>query len=150
VIRPTLQPGLLETLQGLADGLDAGQIADRLHLSSDTVRSRLRSLFLHLGANNRAHAVAIGYQMGVLDPGPPLVLPCTLAAGVPLGALVLAREWTGITQRAMADRLGCSARWLGIRESGHLPFPMLMVRQYARIVRFDLDGDEPVRLDGAA
>jgi DNA-binding CsgD family transcriptional regulator len=149
VIRPTLPPGLLETLQGLAEGLTTEEIAARVFVSVEAVRARLPVLYRHLGANNRAHAVAIAYQMRVLDPGPPLVLPCTLAAGVPLGALVLARERSGISQQAMADRLKFSRPWLGLRESGRQPFPLLVVRQYARIVRFDLDG-EPVPLDGAA
>jgi ATP/maltotriose-dependent transcriptional regulator MalT len=67
----------LQVLCLVAQGLDNRQIAARLFLSEATIKTHLRRLSARLGAVNRAHAVALGFQARVLVPGRPRV------AGVP-------------------------------------------------------------------
>lgn len=139
MIRPTLQPHLLAVLQALAAGESCAEMAGRFGITENAAKKRLRTLCDELGADHRAHAVAIGYQIGVLQAGEPLVLPCVLAEGVPLVALVRAREKAGMSQQVMARRLGMSAPWLSARENGLKQFPLGLLHRYARIVAFDLD-----------
>jgi two-component system nitrate/nitrite response regulator NarL len=74
--RPVLAPHLQETIESLAAGETAREMAARLYISPNTVKSRLRTLYQQLGARDQAHAVAIGFRIGVLraageaDPGP--------------------------------------------------------------------------------
>jgi DNA-binding NarL/FixJ family response regulator len=56
----------LEVLQLIADGLSNKEIATRLCLSTETVKSHVCALFSKLGANSRAHAVAIALRQGLL------------------------------------------------------------------------------------
>lgn len=56
----------LDLLQRMARGDQTAEIAAALHLSTDTVKSHLRALYVELGAKDRAHAVALGYQRGLL------------------------------------------------------------------------------------
>ena len=56
----------LEVLQLIAGGLSNKQIAIRLCLSTETVKSHVCALFAKLGANSRAHAVAIALRQGLL------------------------------------------------------------------------------------
>ena len=55
-----------ETLRGMARGQTNKAIAEELYLSEDTVKTHARRLFRKLGARDRGHAVAIGYQRGIL------------------------------------------------------------------------------------
>jgi predicted ATPase/DNA-binding CsgD family transcriptional regulator len=50
----------------VADGLPNEEIAVRLFITERTVRFHLTSIFNKLGADNRAQAVAIAYQLGLL------------------------------------------------------------------------------------
>jgi len=138
MIQPVLPEPLQSTLEAIADGTSTQQIARRVHLSPNTVKDRLTALYAQLGAVDRANAVSIGYQLGVLTGWRP-PLPCVLAEGVPLGALVAARERAGLTQQAMAARLGVTPLWLGQRESGRHLFPLLVVQRYAKITGVDLE-----------
>lgn len=56
-----------EILQHYADGLSTSAVSARLGLSIETVRSHTKALFARLGANDRAHAVAIGLRTAVID-----------------------------------------------------------------------------------
>ena len=49
-----------------ADGDSKRQVGEVLGIAEDTVRSYTKTLFLKLDARNMAHAVAIGYQRGIL------------------------------------------------------------------------------------
>ncbi|MET0414457.1 MAG: helix-turn-helix domain-containing protein [Actinoplanes sp.] len=138
MIQPVLSDQLQETLEAIAAGAGTRQIARRAHLSPNTVKDRLRVLYAQLGAQDRANAVSIGYQLGVLAGRRP-ALPCVLADGVPLVPLVNARLRLGVTQNQMSDRLGVSPVWLCNREAGRYRFPLLVVQRYARIVGVDLD-----------
>lgn len=55
-----------ELLVRLARGLSNGEIGRQLWISEDTVKTHARRLYRKLGARDRAHAVALGYQLGVL------------------------------------------------------------------------------------
>jgi len=50
----------------LADGLGNKQIAARLQISANTVKTHLELLFEKLGVSSRAEAVAIGVKRGLL------------------------------------------------------------------------------------
>ena len=55
-------------LECLASGHNDTQIADAMAISASTVRFHLGNVFAKLGARNRCHAVAIGFQSGLLQP----------------------------------------------------------------------------------
>ncbi|WP_328468056.1 helix-turn-helix transcriptional regulator [Actinoplanes sp. NBC_00393] len=61
-----LAPHLQETIESLAAGETAREMAARLYISTNTVKSRLRTLYRQLGARDQAHAVAIAFRLGVL------------------------------------------------------------------------------------
>ena len=56
----------LQVLQLIAQGLQFKEIASNLLLSTHTVRDYARSLFVKLDVNDRAGAVAVGFQTGLL------------------------------------------------------------------------------------
>ncbi len=75
VRRPTAAPAPLtrrehQMLIYLAQGLSGPQIARRLGRSYDTVKTFVYRLLRKLGARNRAHAVLIGFQTGLLHATP--------------------------------------------------------------------------------
>lgn len=59
--------GLLDVLARVADGLVNEDVGAELRLSVNTVKTRLRVVFADLGARDRAHAVALGFRLGLLD-----------------------------------------------------------------------------------
>ena len=56
----------IEILQLVAEGLINREIGQRLFLSEETVKSHIRHLLAKLRARSRAHAVALGFQRGLL------------------------------------------------------------------------------------
>lgn len=62
----TLTERELQVLEGIAAGRTNPQIAAALFLSTDTVKTHARHLFKKLGVSDRAEAVSIGYQQGIL------------------------------------------------------------------------------------
>ena len=56
----------LQVLAGIARGRTYAQIGFDLGLSAVGVRAHARRLMAKLGARDRAHAVGIGYQAGLL------------------------------------------------------------------------------------
>jgi len=56
----------LEVLELIAGGLSNKEIAIRLCLSTETVKSQVCALFSKPGANSRAHTVAIALRQGLL------------------------------------------------------------------------------------
>jgi DNA-binding NarL/FixJ family response regulator len=63
---PTLSNREREILALLADGLGNKQIAARLGISTNTVKTHLELLFDKLGVSSRAEAVATGVRRGLL------------------------------------------------------------------------------------
>ena len=64
---PNLSPREHAILECLASGYDDPQIADAQSISVSTVRFHLGNVFEKLGARNRCHAVALGFQSGLLQ-----------------------------------------------------------------------------------
>lgn len=56
-----------EVLAGIAEGLSAREIGDRLHLSAATIRTHTSTLYDKLGVSERAAAVAEGMRRGLLE-----------------------------------------------------------------------------------
>ncbi|MEV0700631.1 response regulator transcription factor [Saccharopolyspora sp. NPDC050389] len=61
-----LSPREIEVFRLLADGLDTGEIAEKLMYSERTVKSVLHGLMSRLGLRNRAHAVAYALRHGLI------------------------------------------------------------------------------------
>jgi DNA-binding CsgD family transcriptional regulator len=56
----------LEVLGLIADGHSTGEIAKKLWITPETVRTHVRRLLDRLDARTRAHAVSIAYREGLL------------------------------------------------------------------------------------
>jgi DNA-binding NarL/FixJ family response regulator len=65
----TLSARELEVLTLVAQGDTNGAIASRLFLSEATVKTHLLHIYAKLDVNDRAAAVAAGYERGLLAPG---------------------------------------------------------------------------------
>ncbi|MCK2236643.1 MULTISPECIES: LuxR C-terminal-related transcriptional regulator [unclassified Crossiella] len=63
---PALSKREFEVLRLIADGLTAKNIAHRLEVSEETVKTHVRRMLRKLDARDRAHAVALAYQAGLL------------------------------------------------------------------------------------
>jgi DNA-binding NarL/FixJ family response regulator len=57
----------LQVLRGMCEGKSNGEIGRELYLSEDTVKTHARRLFRKLGVNDRAHAVASGFRLGIVS-----------------------------------------------------------------------------------
>ena len=64
---PALSEREREVLRLVADGLPTKQIAQALTISERTVKFHVNSIFQKLGADNRAQAVALAAQRGLLS-----------------------------------------------------------------------------------
>jgi PAS domain S-box-containing protein len=62
VLPPHLTPRQTEVLRLLKKGLSTGQIAQELHLSTETVRNHVRHLLRALGVHTRLEAVAVAQR----------------------------------------------------------------------------------------
>lgn len=56
----------MEVLNGMSEGKSNAEIGDGMYLSEDTIKTYAGRLFRHLGARDRAHAVAIAFRTGIL------------------------------------------------------------------------------------
>jgi DNA-binding NarL/FixJ family response regulator len=61
-----LTPREIDVLRLIASGNANKQIADRLSIGEGTVKSHVANILSKLGANDRAHAVTIGLQRGII------------------------------------------------------------------------------------
>lgn len=64
---PVLTPREREILSFLADGLTGEEIAERLVLSPETIRTHVRNAMRKLGAKTRVHAVALAFESGEVE-----------------------------------------------------------------------------------
>jgi DNA-binding NarL/FixJ family response regulator len=64
-----LTPRELEVLRHLARGLSNAEIAERLTLSEATVKTHVARIFAKLELRDRAQAVVVAYETGLIRPG---------------------------------------------------------------------------------
>ncbi|MFD0358273.1 response regulator transcription factor [Streptomyces sp. NPDC127110] len=64
---PKLPPRPLQIMKLVATGMDNHEIADRLFLSPNTVKTHLAHAFRVLRARNRSHAVALCLTYGLIE-----------------------------------------------------------------------------------
>lgn len=57
-----------EVLEGISHGESTHEIAERLYVGDETVRSHLKSLYQKLGVSDRSAAVAHAFRDGILSP----------------------------------------------------------------------------------
>ncbi len=62
-----LTPAEIAVLRLIAAGNANKQIADQLSITEETVKSRVKSIFSKLGANDRTHAAMIGLKRGIIE-----------------------------------------------------------------------------------
>ena len=63
----SLTPGEVAVLDLIAAGNANKQIASRLSISEETVKSRVKNILSKLGANDRTHAAMIGLKRGIIE-----------------------------------------------------------------------------------
>jgi DNA-binding NarL/FixJ family response regulator len=56
----------LVVLQAAADGLTAKQTGEKIRRSPETVKHHFKGIYSKLNANNKTHAVAIGFRQGLI------------------------------------------------------------------------------------
>jgi DNA-binding NarL/FixJ family response regulator len=64
--QPTLSAREREIMQLLAEGLTGEEVADRLFLSAETVKTHIKNAMAQLQARNRVHAIAIALRDGLI------------------------------------------------------------------------------------
>src|ERR1700729_127907 len=62
-----LTPAEISVLRLIAEGNANKQIADRLSITEETVKSRVKNILSKLGANDRTHAATIGLKRGIIE-----------------------------------------------------------------------------------
>src|SRR5579884_2053408 len=62
-----LKPSEISVLRLIAAGNANKQIADRLSITEETVKSRVKCILSKLGANDRTHAAMIGLKRGIIE-----------------------------------------------------------------------------------
>ena len=73
-VAPQLTPRQREVLGLIASGASTSEIAEKLKLSTETVRNYVRAVLSELGAHTRVEAIAEARRLGLLAP-PPLRPP---------------------------------------------------------------------------
>ena len=63
----SLTPAEVEVLRLIAAGNANKQIADRLSVTEDTIKGRVKNILSKLGANDRTHAAVIGLKRGIIS-----------------------------------------------------------------------------------
>jgi DNA-binding NarL/FixJ family response regulator len=66
-IEDALTNGEIDVLRLIAEGKTNKQIADRLSISVETVKSRVKNILSKLGADDRTHAAMIGLKRGIIE-----------------------------------------------------------------------------------
>lgn len=65
----TLTPRELEILQHLSRGLSNAELAAQLHLSEATVKTHVTRILTKLDLRDRAQAIIVAYETGLITPG---------------------------------------------------------------------------------
>lgn len=66
-VQPPLTPRQRQVLQLFADGHSPDEVAKRLGLSTETVRTHAKASLPRIGARDRAHAIAIAIRSSLID-----------------------------------------------------------------------------------
>jgi DNA-binding CsgD family transcriptional regulator len=74
-LRSALTPRELEVLQQLSRGLSNAELAACFQLSEATVKTHVARILAKLQLRDRAQAVVIAYESGLVRPGGPDQLP---------------------------------------------------------------------------
>ncbi len=77
----TLFPAELEVLKALADGAANGEIAERLYMSSGTVKAHISRTLTELDCDNRVQAAVLAHRAAHGTATAPRRSPATPAAG---------------------------------------------------------------------
>ena len=64
--RPALNEKQAEILRLISDGFSNREIAGRIHLSENTVKSHLQEIFSKLGVRNRVEAAVTALRKGLI------------------------------------------------------------------------------------
>jgi DNA-binding NarL/FixJ family response regulator len=64
---PDLSPREIEILSSVAAGLSNKQIACRLQIANETVKTHLKSVFEKLNVSDRSHAIALAISRGIIQ-----------------------------------------------------------------------------------
>jgi DNA-binding CsgD family transcriptional regulator len=100
--RPPLTRREREILSQLAEGLSGAQIAEKLVLSPETVRTHVRNAMAKLGASTRSQAVALALQQRQITSDGDTAPAATQAAGQPAAAA----EPTAALERMLEGLVG--------------------------------------------
>ncbi|MGI5239967.1 response regulator [Dactylosporangium sp. CA-139066] len=65
----TLTPRELDILRLIARGLSNQELAGHLHISETTVKTHVTRVFSKLGIRDRAQAIIVAYETGLITPG---------------------------------------------------------------------------------
>jgi DNA-binding NarL/FixJ family response regulator len=65
----TLTPRELDVIRLLAQGLSNAELAATLHLSETTVKTHVTRILSKLGLRDRAQAIIVAYETGLITPG---------------------------------------------------------------------------------
>jgi two-component system, NarL family, response regulator len=66
MVRPGLTPGELDVLRFLSRGRSNKEMGAAMLISEETVKTRLKSLYIKLGVHDRTEALAVALQRGLL------------------------------------------------------------------------------------
>ncbi len=67
-LRPLLTPREVQVMRGIANGLATMQVAISLGITRKSVENHKQRIFVKLGVQSQAHAVAVAVDSGLLDP----------------------------------------------------------------------------------
>jgi DNA-binding NarL/FixJ family response regulator len=57
----------IDVLRLIAAGIANKEIAARLSIKEETVKGRIKSILMKLGANDRTHAAMLGLKRGIIE-----------------------------------------------------------------------------------
>jgi LuxR family maltose regulon positive regulatory protein len=71
-----LSPREITIVELIGRGQSNKEMARQLGIAPETVKTHIKNIFLKLGVERRAQAIARARALGLIEPGRPLVLGC--------------------------------------------------------------------------